>query len=384
MLKTMLMQCGQLTGAVAVASAIATNPAFGDVLLDQPTDLRNCWHSFYSPAGRQKADDFRPSEDVVVESVTCIMVSTWPNLPRTFSLGVYRGFFDHPAYPFAPFTEHFFRQFNPSSVTDLGPWPHDENLRLVEVRFDNLGLLLEAGAADLGVYWFACAGHLSNYPTDKCYWATANTDAPNDDVGYTKAHPVDYPGWVRISDRRLPPSDFAMRIEGVPAAEWRPTTELTAFEVDYGRDVEGDLDDLRDAGDDTVVTFKSNPGRRDGQKYYVASITTTARCLLDDADMLDVSVSADVQRLFRVPDAILFLRNWSTGEWDEVGRHEIYVERDTWPFRDIPASDYVSSDGVIELRFEVRAGPLTGSSERVTGYFVANIDRVRIDARRVD
>jgi hypothetical protein len=173
-----------------------------------------------------------------------------------------------------------------------------------------------------------------------------------------------------------------MRIEGVSASEWRPTTELTAFAVDYGRSAEGDLDDLREAGDDQIVTFRSNPGRRDGQKYYIASITTNAVCLIDDPDVLDMSVSANVQRLFRVPDAILFLRNRATGEWVEVGRHDLYDETDTWAFRDIPAADYLDENNEIDLKFEVLGNP--NGASRMTYSFEANIDRVRIDARNVN
>jgi len=363
----------------AIAAVMA--PASADVLLNQPADLENRWTSYYSPSGRQFADDFRPDENVVVESVSCFMVSTWPNLPRTFSLGVYRRYFDHDLYPFAPFHEHFFRQFNPSSVTDLGPWPHDENLRLVEVRFDNLGLHLEAGAADMGIYWFACAGHLSNYPIDRCYWATANTNAPNGDEGFTKRHPIDWPGWALMIHLDIPASDFAMRIEGVPADEWQPTTELTSFNVAYGSHVEGELDDLREAGDEEVVTVLSRVSRRDGFRYNTMTFITRARSLVENPDVLDVSVSADIQRIFAIPEATLYFLNHRTGEWDEVGRHDLYDETDTWAFRNIPAADYLDENNEIELKFEVLGNP--NGASRMTYSFEANIDRVRIDARQV-
>jgi hypothetical protein len=381
----MLMRCGQLAPvAVAVLSVLVAAPASADVLLEQPPDLANRWASFYYGSGHQKADDFRPSEDVVVESVVAWMVATHPNGPANWSFSVHRLDFEHLIYPYAPAFDHVFRMFNPSSVTDLGPWPGEDDLRLYEVRFDNIALRLDAGVAADGIYWFCFAGHLANYPIDRCYWATANSLEPVGDVAYQRQYPWYWPGWIRIDEAKLPPSDFAMRIEGVPADEWQPTTELTTFEVDYGRDIEGDLDALREAGDNAVVTFKSNPGRRDGQKYYIASITTTAQCLLDDPDVLDVSVSADVQRIFQVPDALVFLLNRRTNEWDEVGRHEIYLERDTWPIRGIAAADYLGADGEIKLKFEVRGGPITHPQERFTYFFRANIDRVQIDARRVD
>jgi hypothetical protein len=370
----------------AAASGLGASGAVADVLLDQPVDFLSRYVSFLTPSGHLMADDYAPAEDVIVESVSCFMVTTTPNEPWMYSLSVHRVTDDNPVYDVAPEVAHFFRMFGPSSVTDLGPWPGEEHMHLFEVRFDNIGLLLRAGASDdEGVYWFSCAGHLRNYPTDQCYWATSNTNNPTSFSIFHRPEPRDsYFGWNLLSDTGVAPADLAMRIEGVPADEYMPTTELTSFEVDYGRQAQGGLDDLREAGDDRVVTFKSNPGRCDGQRYYIASITTSAQCLLDDPDVLDVSVSANVQRLFRVPDAILFLRNGSTGEWVEVGRHDLYDQTDTWPFRDIPAADYLDESGEIELKFEVRAGPLTGSSERMTGYFEANIDRVRIDARRVD
>jgi hypothetical protein len=385
----MWMNGGQLKVAIGAAVAVSTLGAFADppldVLLDQPPDFEARYPSLLIPSGTVKGDDFRPAEDVVVESVFFTMAATWPNVPWTWSFSVHRIAFDHEVYPYSPAFEHFFRMFNPSSVTDLGPWPGDGNRHVFEVRFDNIGLLLKSGMADGGIYWFSCAGHLVDYRRgDRAYWVTSGTNAPQGDEGYTKAEPWDWPGWIRISDFDVPPCDFAMRIEGVPADEFVATTELTDFEVDYGWRAEGDLDDLRAAGDERIVSYRSKPGRRDGQKYYVSSIITKARCLVDDPDVLDVSVSAGVERIFQVPEAFIFLRNQRTGAWDEVGRYDIYLEIVSWPTRDIPAADYLDDHNEIELRFEVRGGPITHPEERFTYFFHTNVDRVRIDARRVD
>jgi hypothetical protein len=367
----------------AAAAGMGVSAGSADVLLDQPIDWEDRYHSSHDPAGIQFGDDFRPSEDVVVESVEFTMVASWPNAPTTWSFSVHRAYTEHEWYPLAPFIDHFFRMFGPSSVIDLGAWPEDENLHVFVVRFDNIGLRLQAGVADLGAYWFSCAGHLANYPTDKCYWATANHGVRHGDEGYYKYEPPDFPGWSRMSRANARPSDFAMRIEGVPAAEWRPTTELTAFAVDYGSHASGDLDDIREAGDDEVITVLSRPSRRDGEKYHTMTFDASARVLLEAPDVIDVSVSADVQGLFRVPEATLQLHNWRTGKWDEVGRYDIYVERVTWPFRGINAADYVREDGLLVVRFEVLSGPMR-NGQRFTFSFEANIDRVRIDARNVN
>jgi hypothetical protein len=312
------------------------------------------------------------------------MVATAPGEPFNWSMSVHIGTDEHDIYDFAPEYDHFFRMFNPSSVTDLGPWPQEEHLHLFEVRFDNIALLLEPYLGDEGVYWFSCAGHLRNYPNDRAYWATSGDGVIHGDMGYSKRSPRAWPGWEFMTVRNLPPSDFAMRIEGVPLAQWRPTTDLRSFEVTYGRDASGGLGDIRDAGDGRVVSFKSNPGRRDGQKYYLATIVTRHRCRLDDPDVLDVNVTARVERIFLVPTAYLWLRNRVTGEYDLVGTHSIYLDLDTWPFRDIPAAHYLDENNEIELKFEIRAGPLTHPEERFTYFFHTHIDRVQIDARRVN
>jgi hypothetical protein len=363
-------------------ACVSGGVALADVLLDQPVDFRNAWDSFYPPLSIQFGDDFIIDEPVVVEAATFFMVATTPGEPFQWSMSVHRGYYGHPFYDFAPDYDHVFRMFNPSSVTDLGPWPGDDRLHLFEVRFDNIGLLLEPYLDDERAFWFSCAGHLLNYPTDQCNWATAGNGVINGDMGYYKFTPRQFPGWSLMSRQALPPSDFAMRIEGVPADEYQPSAELTGFEVAYGTLRSGELDDIRAAADGDVVTILSRVSRRDGFRYNTMTFITTARCLVDDPDVLDVSVSADVQRIFLVPEATLFLRNWTTGEWDEVGRHDIHSERDTWPFRDIPAADYVDGNNEIEMKFEVLGQP--NGASRMTYSFEANIDRVQIEARQVD
>jgi hypothetical protein len=380
--KEKTMRLVKFVMGVAVGWVIGAG-SHADVLLDQPVDFRNAWDSFYPP-GIQFGDDFIIDGPTVVESAVFHMVATTPNLPFQWSMSVHRGSYDHDIYDFAPVYDHVFRMFNPSSVTDLGPWPGDDGMHLFEVRFDNIGLLLEPYLDDERAFWFSCAGHLRDYPRDRCAWATAGNGVIHGDMGYFKYAPGEWPGWSLMTRGGLPPSDLAMRIEGVPADEYEPSAELTGFEVAYGSHVEGGVEDAREAADGRVVSFRSKPGRRDGAKYYLATVISRHQCLIDDPDVLDVSTSVDVQRLFLVPTAILWLRNWTTGEWDEVGRHFIHSERDTWPFRDIPAADYLDENNEIEMKFEVRAGPLTHPQEYFTFYFEANIDRVRIDARRVD
>jgi hypothetical protein len=364
--------------ALAVASVAAARVS-ADVLLDQPPDFEARYNSFLRPSGIVMGDDFRPAEDVVVETVVFTMAATWPNEPWTWSFSVHRLDPHHEVYPYSPAFEHFYRMFSPSSVTDLGPWPGDENRHVYEVRFDNIGLRLEAGADVGGIYWFSCAGHLVNYPQDRAYAVTANTNAPQGDEGYTKREPWDWPGWIRISDFNVPPCDFAMRIEGVPAAEWRPTTELTSFEVDYGTRPIGDLDGMRVAADDRVFSLESLP-TSGPPRHHRAAITATARSLVENPDVIDVCVTADLQRTFPIGEAEVWLRNWSTGEFESVGVYDIYDEMVGWSFHGLDAANRVDAEGMIEIKFEVRLMTIT----RFTFRFETNIDRVRIDARRVD
>jgi len=376
------VNCSKFLTAFPIVLGVCA-ASHADVLLDQPVDFRNRWDSFYAAnvGGIQFGDDFIIAGPTVVESATFFMVAT-PGGVFNWSMSVHRGSYDHDIYPFAPLYDHFYRQFNPSSVIDLGPWPGQDNVHLFEVRFDNMGLLLKPYLDDERAYWFSCAGHLLNYPPDQCNWATAGDGVINGDMGYFKYATRDWPGWSLMTRGGMPPTDFAMRIEGVSADEWQPTTELTFFEVDYGSHASGELDDLREAGEDEVVTVLSRVSRRDGFRYNTMTFITKTRCLIENPDVLDVSVSADVQRIFVVPEATLSFFNHRTGEWDEVGRHDIYLERDTWPFRDIPAANYLDDNNEIEMKFEVLGMP--NGASHMTYSFTANIDRVQIDARRVD
>jgi hypothetical protein len=358
--------------------------ARGDVLLDQPVDFRNRWWSFYASnvGGEQKCDDFIIDGPVVVESATFFMVATTgAREPFQWSMSVHRGYYDHPFYDFAPDYDHVFRMFNPSSVTDLGPWPGDDDMHLFEVRFDNIGLLLEPYLDDERAFWFSCAGHLRESPREECNWATAGNGVIHGDMGYYRQVPWSWPGWSLMSRQALPPSDFAMRIEGVPADEYEPSAELTGFRVINGRVVAGDAESLRAAADGDILTMHSRV--RGPEHLHRAIGECRFECLLDQPDVLDVSVSGDMHTA-GVGTSILYLRDWSSGGFVEVGRHSISVEIDTWPIRDIDASRFVRpTDGAIDVRFEFR---IVASNQDIflTNYFVAHFDRVRIDARRVD
>lgn len=207
--------CLCVTGA---ATSMACAPiGSADVLLNQPHDGLNDILSFWHPvAGFQTGDDYTPARPTRVTSVTFWMIATWPNVPHNWSFAVHRSNEGEHPLGFAPVYPWFHFQTGPSSVTDLGDWAGRAGTHLFEVRFDDVNLLLDPADSVQGTFWFSPGGWTQNTNITKSWWMTAGNGVINGNETWGKQYPIfQYPGWLPISFYGDPPSDYAMRIEGV-------------------------------------------------------------------------------------------------------------------------------------------------------------------------
>lgn len=206
-LRTMILFIGVLYGVSTGA----------DVLLEQRHDTNNQVLSFWHPiAGFQAGDDYTPSRPTRITSVTFWMIATWPEVPYNWSFAVHRSTNEHSFYDFAPEFPWFHLQTGPSSVTDLGDWAGRAGTHLFEVRFDNVDLLLDPADSVQGTFWFSPGGWTQNTNITKSWWITAGDGVVNGNETWGKHYPnYVFPGWRPLSNYGPPPSDYAMRIEGV-------------------------------------------------------------------------------------------------------------------------------------------------------------------------
>jgi len=192
------------------------------VLIDQRPDARYDTLSFWHhSSGLQVGDDYQPEEPMIVTSVTFWLTATFPRVPYNWSFAVHRSTDEHPTRGFGPEYPWFHFQSDPSTVTDLGVWPHRDGTHLFEVTFNELNLLLDPADTVEGTFWFSPGGWSNDISNMRSWWLTSGEGDVNGNEAWWKFYPEYHPpGWRPLSaDGRRPPSDYAMRIEGyaVPA-----------------------------------------------------------------------------------------------------------------------------------------------------------------------
>lgn len=207
--------------SVTLLSATAGSVA-ADVLLNQPHDYRTAVLSDWRPGGLspQVGDDFTPHSPVIIDSVTFWMVGSWAVPPYNWAIAVHRSTTEHIYLDFAPEYDWFFERTGASDIINHGQWNDQSDLRLYEIRYDDLDLLLDPATSERGTFWFSSFGHILDRNTTTSMWGTAGNGELNGDGAWWKTIPWIVPGWKPLylpDDSR---SDFAMRIEGhyVPAA----------------------------------------------------------------------------------------------------------------------------------------------------------------------
>lgn len=196
--------------------------ASADVLLDQPHDYQTAVISFWQPGGGltlQLGDDFTPHAPVMIESATYWMVGSWAVPPFNWAMAVHRSTNDHQNFDFAPLYNWFFERTGPSEIINHGQWKDQSDLRLYEIRFDDLDLLLDPASSERGTFWFSPFGHLSDFSQTTAMWGTAGNGELNGDGAWQKTMPWTVPGWKPLYFPGHKRSDFAMRLEGyyIPA-----------------------------------------------------------------------------------------------------------------------------------------------------------------------
>ncbi|MFO8074436.1 MAG: S8 family peptidase [Polyangia bacterium] len=119
----------------------------------------------------------------------------------------------------------------------------------------------------------------------------------------------------------------------------------TGYSLSRGSTLKAPADSLV-SSDDRLLVLRST---QSGKKRYLSAVIKTRLPDPKDTGKLRVVLEA---RCYDAPTVThVHLRNWKTGEWDWIGKGEVGVEDTTVEVGAKDASDYVKSDGSVELRF---------------------------------
>jgi thermitase len=137
----------------------------------------------------------------------------------------------------------------------------------------------------------------------------------------------------------------------------------TGYSLGRGSTLKAPADSLL-SSDDRLLVLRST---QSGKKRYLSAVIETRLPEPGATGNLRVVLEA---RCYDAPTVThVHLRNWKTGEWDWIGKGEVGIEDTTVEAGAKDVSDYVKSDGGVEVRF-------TRSADWWTTFEIG-IDRVR-------
>jgi len=122
--------------------------------------------------------------------------------------------------------------------------------------------------------------------------------------------------------------------------------ELTGVEVTTGTILGGGVAELAESDDQHLHT-RSGFGRTLVDLHNMTMIVSAATDV-GSPTTLDLTIEARIDEFSGT--AQVSLRNWSTGEFDQVGSHNIGSREQSVEIPDIDAANYVSDSGEIEVR----------------------------------
>lgn len=122
--------------------------------------------------------------------------------------------------------------------------------------------------------------------------------------------------------------------------------DLIGFEVTTGVVLEGDLDTLR-ASDDATLHTRSGFGETLVDLHKM-DVTVSAATIVDSPMTLNVTTETRISE--PAGTEIVFLRNWTTGNFEPIGQHAVGEIERTTTIENIDATNHINGSGEIDVQ----------------------------------